>query len=318
LEIADWGMGGGEKSWGKPVSRIASLDRSVLGSERLESAAGNPSTASSPIAEDTVTERAGEGNARFGRTSGRVAEHFHGDVGAARDCLKPVALGRKRVVVHTLLASALTFVSGFIIMVLEIIGARFLARDFGNTFHIWVGQIGVVLTALAVGYYVGGNLADRWQRAAPLSALLGIAGCWLLLTPMLAPRVTDWLILRHPREQPIPPVWQKLDPALGSFAVFFIPCLALAALSPAMIRLGSRQWQRLGRTSGQIIAANTVGSVGGVFIAGFVLIEHLRLSQIFVTMGALTLLLAALCLVSDRLLSRPADTAASSTPHNDA
>src|SRR3974390_3133763 len=69
-------------------------------------------------------------------------------------------------------AGMLVFVAGFIIMVLEIVGARFLARDFGNSFHVWVSQIGVVLIALALGYFLGGALADRWQRLWVLVLLL--------------------------------------------------------------------------------------------------------------------------------------------------
>src|SRR5581483_1448917 len=61
-------------------------------------------------------------------------------------------------------AGGLVFTGGFIMMVLEIIGARFLAKDFGSSFHVWVSQIGVVLIALALGYDLGGALADRWQR----------------------------------------------------------------------------------------------------------------------------------------------------------
>src|SRR2546427_3332886 len=61
-------------------------------------------------------------------------------------------------------AASLVFLGGFAIMVLEIIGARFLAKDFGGSFYVWVSQIGVILIALAVGYYVGGALADRFQR----------------------------------------------------------------------------------------------------------------------------------------------------------
>jgi len=66
---------------------------------------------------------------------------------------------------RTVAAAGLVFVGGFIIMVLEIIGARFLARDFGSSFYVWVSQIGVVLIALALGYYLGGALADRLATA---------------------------------------------------------------------------------------------------------------------------------------------------------
>ena len=83
-------------------------------------------------------------------------------------------------------AAALVFLAGFIIMVLEIIGARFLAKDFGSSFHVWVSQIGVVLIALALGYYLGGALADRWQRLWILIVLLLPAGLALWLIPNCA------------------------------------------------------------------------------------------------------------------------------------
>ena len=113
-------------------------------------------------------------------------------------------------------AAALVFLGGFIIMVLEIIGARFLAKDFGSSFHVWVSQIGVVLIALALGYYLGGALADRWQRLWVLIVLLVPAGVVLWLIPNCAVWLIDAIISRHPMDQPIPLLWQKLDPVLGS------------------------------------------------------------------------------------------------------
>ena len=50
-------------------------------------------------------------------------------------------------------------------MILEIVGVRFLAKDFGGGFYVWTSQIGMVLVALALGYIAGGRLADRYQRA---------------------------------------------------------------------------------------------------------------------------------------------------------
>ena len=63
---------------------------------------------------------------------------------------------------------------------LEIIGARYLAKDFGSSFYVWVSQIGVILIALALGYVVGGALADR--LTAPLTVAIGglasVMGAW--------------------------------------------------------------------------------------------------------------------------------------------
>src|SRR5437868_11932200 len=101
-------------------------------------------------------------------------------------------------------AAALVFVGGFIIMVLEVIGARFLAKDFGNSFPVWVSQIGVVLVALAAGYYLGGALADRWRRLSFLGVLLLPAGLALFFIPDWADSVISAIIARHPSDQPIP------------------------------------------------------------------------------------------------------------------
>src|SRR5437868_3981979 len=113
------------------------------------------------------------------------------------------------------IAAVLVFVGGFIIMVLEIIGARFLAKDFGSSFHVWVSQIGVVLVALAAGYYLGGALADKWQRISPLAICLLASGIFIFFIPRLGTGAIDLIITRHPAEKEIPLLWQKLDPVLG-------------------------------------------------------------------------------------------------------
>jgi MFS family permease len=197
-------------------------------------------------------------------------------------------------------AAALVFIGGFIIMVLEIIGARFLARDFGGYFYVWVSQIGVVLVALALGYYLGGALADRWQRLSFLVALLAPAGVLLLVLPETASWLINRIITRHPAEQEVPALWQKLDPVLGSAVTFLVPCVVLAMLSPYMIRLVTHSLAEVGRSSGFIIAASTLGSIAGVFLSGFVLIDHMGLSNIFRLMGVMTIFLGFMCVGLDR------------------
>jgi len=199
-------------------------------------------------------------------------------------------------------AATLVFVAGFIIMVLEIIGARFLAKDFGSSFHVWVSQIGVVLIALMLGYYLGGALADRWPRVSFLMFLLTPTGLSLYFIPSWSKWLIDPIVLRHPAGQPVPAAWQKLDPVLGSLCVFLMPCVVLATLSPFMIRLVTQSLAQVGRSSGFIIASSTLGSIVGVFVAGLIFIDYLRLSTIFRLMGGMTILLGFLCLGLDRWL----------------
>jgi MFS family permease len=201
---------------------------------------------------------------------------------------------------RTLVASAaLVFLGGYAVMVLEIVGARFLARDFGGSFYVWVSQIGVILTALALGYFIGGALADRWQRLAWLAWLLVPAGAFTFLIPSFAKLVLDAIVLRHPPHQAIPLFWQKVDPAIGSALIFLLPCSALAVLSPYLIRLAALRLTHVGRIAGLIHAASTVGGIGGVFLSGYWLIEHFSVSTIFRAMGGLTAGLGLACLFLD-------------------
>jgi len=193
-------------------------------------------------------------------------------------------------------------------MVLEIIGARFLAKDFGSSFYVWVSQIGVILIALALGYGVGGALADRYQRLSLLGALLAPAGILTFFIPEFSSALINRIIMRHPLDRSIPPIWQKLDPAIGSSLIFLLPCFVLATLSPYMIRLATHKLAHVGVISGLIIAASTVGSIAGVFVSGYVLIDHFSVPNIFRATGALTIVLAGGCFFMDRwFAARPSE-----------
>jgi MFS family permease len=201
-------------------------------------------------------------------------------------------------------AAVFVFLGGFAVMVLEIIGALYLAKDFGGSFYIWISQIGVILIALAIGYAIGGALADRFRRAAFLALPLSVAGIAMWFIPDFTPPLVEAIVMRHPLDRGIPPLWKKVDPVLGSTLVFFLPCLVLASLPPYMIRLASRQLEHVGTISGLIYSASTVGSIAGVFISGYVLIDHMDIPDVFRAMGALTMALAGLSLGIDRWFAK--------------
>jgi len=201
---------------------------------------------------------------------------------------------------RTFVAASLVFLGGFAIMVLEIVGARYLAKDFGSSFYVWVSQIGVVLIALALGYATGGALADRYQRLSFLAVLLLPAGLVTTSIPDWSGTVMESIIMRHPADEPIPLVWRKLDPAAGSALVFLLPCVVLATLSPYMIRLATQRLTHVGRISGLTFAASTVGSIAGVFLSGYVLIDHMGISLIFRVTGGLIVLMGTACAALDR------------------
>ena len=205
-------------------------------------------------------------------------------------------------------AATLVFLGGFAVMVLEIIGVRYLAIYFGGSFYVWISQIGVILVALALGYGVGGALADKFKRARFLALPLGATGAFTFFIPALTPSLLDRIVMRHPLDQDIPLIWQKLDPALGSMLVFLLPCFVLATLSPYMIRLATRKVERVGTISGLVYAASTMGSIAGVFISGYILIDYYSVSAIFHGTGILILLLAGVSVAMDRWLANGSES----------
>ena len=66
-----------------------------------------------------------------------------------------------------------------------------------------------------------------------------------------------------------------------------------------MIRLVSKKLEQVGTISGLIYSASTVGSIAGVFVSGYILIDKYTIPEIFRATGILTLGLAILTLVMD-------------------
>src|SRR4051812_49716334 len=54
------------------------------------------------------------------------------------------------------------FLSGAALLGIEIVASRVLAPSFGSSLYVWGSLIGVVLTGLAIGYWAGGALSDRF------------------------------------------------------------------------------------------------------------------------------------------------------------
>src|SRR5687768_16854451 len=69
------------------------------------------------------------------------------------------------------------FVEGLIVIVVEIAGARALAPFYGTSLQVWTAQITMTLFFLALGYGVGGLIAQS-VRSSTVPALFGIAGAW--------------------------------------------------------------------------------------------------------------------------------------------
>src|SRR5499433_627402 len=161
------------------------------------------------------------------------------------------------------LLRAAVLIGGAAVMVVEILGSRVLAPKFGTTLHVWSALITVTLAALAVGYAVGGRVADRRPALGALMIVMACAGGTLLLSDLIA--------------RPVLGTAYDAGMVSGAFmaaTLLFLPTLfLLGMLSPMAVRAAANH-QHLGASVGNLYALSTVGSVAGSLAVSLLLIPN--------------------------------------------
>ncbi len=169
----------------------------------------------------------------------------------------PPPVAGNGVVARVLLLLA-PLVSGAAIMGLELVGLRLLAPRFGASTYVWGGLLGTIMAALAIGYLLGGALADRRPRQAWVFGLLVASAAWVAVDLLVTAPVLD------AAER----AGAALGPILATTALLGPPMLLLGSVSPFVVRLEGRL-SSLGVTAGRVFALSTAGSLAGTFVACF-------------------------------------------------
>jgi spermidine synthase len=181
------------------------------------------------------------------------------------------------------------FAAGFEIMGIEIALGRLLAPHFGNSLTVWAAIIASVIGALSVGYPLGGWLADRRPGPTlPLIALLagGFFGAGLGIA------VPHWLrVALSGVAFTGVEFWGRLSIAL---LLFSLPCILLATVPPAVLRMTLRERSTTGRDAGLLYALGSIGSVLGILLPALWWIPLLGVRITFLLLGAAALIPAAL------------------------
>jgi spermidine synthase len=202
----------------------------------------------------------------------QIGQSGQGQAGVAptrsRDEEEDLALTGARV----WLLRAAVLIGGAAVMVVEILGSRVLAPKFGTTLHVWSALITVTLAALAVGYAVGGRVADRRPGLGALMTVMACAGGTLLLSDLTA--------------RPVLGAAYDAGMVSGTFmaaTLLFLPTLfLLGMLSPMAVRAAANH-QRLGASVGNLYALSTVGSVAGSLLVSLLLIPNMTVHAAFIS-----------------------------------
>ena len=186
-------------------------------------------------------------------------------------------------------------------LALEIVASRVIAPYFGNSVYVWGSLIGVFLAALSVGYFLGGRISTQWPSPGPFLALVFLAGAATYPIPHFAGPVLAKIAAHD--------FGPRVNPLLGSTALFFIPSALMATISPYAVRLRARSVEGVGNVAGMLYALSTLGSIAGTLLAAFVLISLFGVRSIIQILGGTEMTLAVLGLLWARRPAAAAGTA---------
>lgn len=180
----------------------------------------------------------------------------------------------RRVTVYTI-----AFVTGFAMMSFEMLGIRVLTPYFGSSIYVLGAIIAVVLSGLALGYALGGRLADRDGGSRTLPVWLALAALALLAFPLYGHGVAR-AVYRLEFEA-------RQGALLLSLLLFLAPCIFVGMATPLLVKIRAAATGKVGSAAGDVYAVSTAGSIAGTLITTFFLITTIGVVAGILLNGAL-------------------------------
>lgn len=156
------------------------------------------------------------------------------------------------------------FISGAVVMMLELTGSRIIAPYLGTSTFIWTSLIGIILASLSGGYYYGGIYADKYPETKRLGHILMGAGLGILVVGLISQMVLSIVQVYV--------INIRIASVLAASILFGLPGFLLGMVSPMAVRLRLKDVNTSGSTIGRLYALSSVGSIVGTFLVGFYLL----------------------------------------------
>lgn len=175
---------------------------------------------------------------------------------------------------------ALAFVEGGAVMCVELSSAKILSPYFGTSIYVWASVLGVTLSALMSGYYLGGYISSNYKKKEIVFWLMLIGGVLIMLTPLIS-----GIIL---------PITIRLNLLIGSvfslLSFLFIPLMLFGATSPLIINMVTNEAKESGKSSGTVYAVSTLGGIIVTFAIGFYAFPQFGITKTLYMYGLLVII----------------------------
>jgi len=182
------------------------------------------------------------------------------------------------------------FISGAAVMAVELGGAKLIAPIYGTSLYVWASVLGVTLSGLAAGYFLGGWLSHRYQSETLLHVVLTLGALIIITLPITTP----YLMSKGLR------FGIRLGSLISAIPSIMPPLVCLGMVSPILIQLASKHLKDVGKVSGNIYAISTVGGICMTFLVGFFLIPSWGVKNSIILAGILLALFPVLFVLLKR------------------
>lgn len=194
-----------------------------------------------------------------------------------------------------LLLLILAFIEGGAVMCVELCSAKILTPYFGTSIYVWAAVLGVTLTALMSGYYLGGYLSSKWQKKETIFWLMLVGGLLVVLTPLISGFVMPMAINLS-----------IISGAIFSLISFlFLPLLLFGATSPLLINFLTQQAKESGKQSGTVYSISTLGGIITTFAIGFYTLPEFGITNTLMFYGVLIMVYTTFLFVNFRVFKTP-------------
>lgn len=180
------------------------------------------------------------------------------------------------------------FLAGIASLATEMCASRLVAPYFGSSTAVWANVIALMLAFLALGYWLGGVVADRRPSRRLLAGILLTASLLLAIVPFAARPVLHAALGGFSSIS----VSVVAGSFLGVLALFVLPVTLLGAVAPFALRLAVPSVEEAGRVAGRLYALSTVGSIFGTFLAAIVAVPAIGTQRTLLATAALVALAA--------------------------
>ncbi len=177
---------------------------------------------------------------------------------------------------------------GATVMAVELMSARMVAPYFGSSLYVWATVIGFTLLALAIGYFAGGVVADKYSGPDTLLWMLLVASFFLLLMHVSASLLTI--------------AFENISPGVAVILVSLIlilpPLIFMGMVPTFLIRKVSATAEGAGRSTGVVYAISSASGIVALPVFGFFIIPKLGLTLPSILVGAIVGLIPFVELIS--------------------